>query len=95
MYRKLFAYIEQHSVSQLTTEEETLIEKAFQYRKLRKKQYFLQEGDVCKYVGFIVKGAMRQFNVDDKGIEHIVYLFTEKNHWASDRERSIMLTNEG
>lgn len=91
MYKKLFAYIEQHSVSQLTTEEETLIEKTFQYKKLRKKQYFLQEGDVCKYVGFIVKGAMRQFSVDDKGTEHIVHLFIE-NYWASDRESSIMLT---
>ena len=51
----------------------------------------MQEGEVCKYVGFIVKGAMRQYSVDDKGVEHIVHLYIE-NYWAGDRESSIMLT---
>ena len=46
---------------------------------------------MCKYAGFIVKGAMRQYSVDDKGVEHIVHLFIE-NYWANDRESSIMLT---
>ena len=91
MHKNLFAYINQYSTSQLTDEEKILIERAFQPKKLRKKQYFLQEGDVCKYVGFILKGAMRQYSVDDKGVEHIVHLYIE-NYWASDRESSIMLT---
>ena len=91
MHKNLFAYINQHISSPLTTEEEALIEAAFQPKKLRKKQYFLHEGEVCKYVGFIVKGAIRQYSVDDKGVEHIVHLYLE-NYWATDRESSIMLT---
>lgn len=91
MHKKLYDYINQHSSLPLTNEEELLVEKAFQLKKLRKKQYFLQEGDVCKYVGFIVKGAVRQYTVDDKGVEHIVHLYIE-NYWATDRESSIMLT---
>lgn len=91
MHKNLITYINQHTGSFLTIEEETLIETTFNPKKLRKKQYFLQEGEVCKYVGFIVKGAMRQYSVDDKGVEHIVHLFVE-NYWASDRESSIMLT---
>jgi len=91
MYKNLITYINQHTGSSLTIEEESLIEATFQPKKLRKKQYFLHEGEVCKYVGFIVKGAMRQYSVDDKGVEHIVHLFVE-NYWASDRESSIMLT---
>jgi CRP-like cAMP-binding protein len=51
----------------------------------------LEEGNVCKYVGFIIKGAMRQYSVDDKGVEHIVQLYIE-NYWASDRESAVMLT---
>jgi len=51
----------------------------------------LQEGQVCKYSAFIVKGAMRQYSVDDKGVEHIVRLLIE-NWWASDRESYVMLT---
>ncbi|PXY46862.1 Crp/Fnr family transcriptional regulator [Flavobacterium hydrophilum] len=91
MHAKLIAYISQYANLPLTSEEQALIVATFQPKKLRKKQYFLQEGDVCKYAGFIVKGAMRQYSVDDKGAEHIVHLFIE-NYWANDRESSTMLT---
>jgi len=91
MHHNLITYINKHNTSLLTREEEALIEAAFQPKKLRKKQYFLQEGEVCKYTGFIVKGAMRQYSVDEKGVEHIVHLYIE-NYWATDRESSIMLT---
>ncbi|MBB6002528.1 Crp/Fnr family transcriptional regulator [Arcicella rosea] len=91
MYKNLLAYINQYANLPLTSKEEALIEATFQPKKLRKKQYFLQEGDVCKNVGFIVKGAMRQYSIDDKGVEHIVHLYIE-NYWAGDRESSIMLT---
>lgn len=91
MHEKLIAYISQYTSLSPTSEEQALITATFQPKKLRKKQYFLQEGDVCKYAGFIVKGAMRQYSVDDKGVEHIVHLFIE-NYWANDRESSTMLT---
>lgn len=84
MHAKLIAYISQYANLPLTSEEQALIIATFQPKKLRKKQYFLQEGDVCKYAGFIVKGAMRQYSVDNKGVEHIVHLFIE-NYWANDR----------
>ena len=91
MHNIFFAYVNQHSKYPLTKDEETLITAAFQPKKLRKKQYFLQEGDVCKHTAFVVKGAMRQYSVDAKGVEHVVNLFIE-NYWASDRESMIMLT---
>lgn len=91
MYDKLISYINRYASIPLTKEEEALIVTAFQPKKYRKKQYFLQEGDVCKYAGFIVKGAMRQYRVDDKGVEHMVQLYIE-NYWANDRESSSMLT---
>ena len=91
MHKNLFDYINQHTTLPLTSEDEALIVTTFQPKKLRKKQYFLQEGNVCKYVGFIVKGAMRQYSVDDKGVEHIVHMYIE-NWWVSNRESAIMLT---
>lgn len=91
MHSKLLDYIRQHATSPLSSDEETLIVAAFQLKKIRKKQYFLEEGNVCKYVGFIVKGAMRQYSVDDKGAEHIVHLYIE-NYWVSDRESAVMFT---
>lgn len=91
MHKNLISYINQYATSPLTIDDEALIVATFQPKKLRKKQYFLQEGDVCKYAGFIVKGAMRQYRVDEKGVEHMVQLFIE-NYWANDRESSTMLT---
>ena len=91
MHEALYKYIKTHSSTPLTESEMEVIKKTFVPKKLRKRQYFLQEGNVCKYGGFIVKGAMRQYSVDDKGAEHIVQLYIE-NYWASDRESAIMFT---
>lgn len=91
MYDNLISYINKQSSMALSDEEEALVKAVFHPKKLRKRQYFLQEGDVCKYYGFIVKGAMRHFSVDDKGAEHIVHLAVE-NWWVGDRESYTMLT---
>ena len=51
----------------------------------------MQEGEVCKYSAFILKGSMRQFSVDAKGIEHVIH-FGIENWWVGDRESLTMLT---
>ena len=91
MFDSLFKYINSYISTPLTSEQEALIEQTLTPKRFRKKQYLLQEGEVSKYAAFIVKGAMRQYTVDDKGSEHIVQLYIE-NWWAVDRESFIMLT---
>jgi CRP-like cAMP-binding protein len=56
----------------LTTEEEAQIKNYLTPKKLRKKQYLLQEGDICKTIAFIEKGALRAYSVDDNANEHII-----------------------
>jgi CRP-like cAMP-binding protein len=56
----------------LTAEEEALIKNYLTPKKLRKKQYLLQDGDVCKSIAFIEKGALKSYSVDDNGSEHII-----------------------
>jgi CRP-like cAMP-binding protein len=85
MYDLLIKYFNSYSTTSLTEKEIGLIENVFVPKKFRRRQYLLQEGEVCKYTAFIVKGAMRQYTVDDKGEEHIVRLSIEK-WWATDRE---------
>ena len=85
MYDSLIKYFNSYTTTPLNEGEIELIESVFQSKKFRKRQYFLQEGDVCKYTAFIVKGAMRQYTVDDKGEEHIARLSIE-NWWVNDRE---------
>ncbi|PWT70425.1 MAG: cyclic nucleotide-binding protein [Bacteroidetes bacterium] len=91
MHETLIQHINSHASTPLTESDIDIVKNIFTPRRIRKRQYFLQEGDVCKYMGFVVKGAMRQYSVDDKGTEHIVRLYIE-NWWAGDRESFVMLT---
>jgi CRP-like cAMP-binding protein len=61
----------------LTAEEEADIKKYLSPKKLRKKQYLLQEGDVCKNIAFVEKGALRAYSVDDTGSDHIIQFALE------------------
>ena len=54
-------------------------------KKLRKKQYLLQEGDICHYNSFIAKGCMRLYHVGNNGAEHILK-FAVENWWIADYE---------
>jgi len=91
MHEALIKYINSYATTPLSESEMELIRNTFIPKKFRKRQYFLQEGEVCKYSAFIVKGAMRQYSVDEKGAEHIIRLSIE-NWWAVDRESFVMLT---
>jgi CRP-like cAMP-binding protein len=53
-------------------------------KKIRKHQYLLQEGDVCRQNIFISKGCLRSYSVDDNGMEHIIK-FAIENWWIGDR----------
>lgn len=58
MYDAFFHYLREFSPKPLTDEEKALIMQYFTPFKLRKRQYSLQAGDICKKFAFIVKGAM-------------------------------------
>lgn len=60
----------------LTGEEEERIKSYLTPKKIRKKQYLLQEGDVCKSMAFVEKGLLREYLVDDAG-EHIIQFALE------------------
>src|SRR6478735_10160922 len=90
-FKAFFDYIEEISGTMLSEDDKHLLMAHFKPKKLRKRQYFLQEGDVCKYIGFIVKGSARTFTVDEKGNEHILKLSLE-NWWLADFESFYLLT---
>lgn len=85
MHRVFIDYINSKIGTQLKPEEEQLLLQTFVQKKLRKRQYLLQEGDVCRLAGFIVKGAFKQYTVDKTGKESILGLYLE-NWWVGDRE---------
>lgn len=84
----LYHYFEQKSGLPLTEEEKSHIESSFKLKKLRKKQYLQQEGDICKHMGFVIKGSARMFSVDDRGHEYILR-FGMEGWWLGDYESYI------
>lgn len=81
MYEKLRRNISE-KIS-LSEQEWTLCKTFFAPKKYRKRQYMLQEGDVCKYTAFIEKGVMRSYSIDEKGNEHILQ-FGLEGWWITD-----------
>jgi CRP-like cAMP-binding protein len=51
---------------------------------LKKKQYLLRQGNVCRFHTFVCSGCLRSYRIDDNGCEHIFSL-SPANHWVSDR----------
>lgn len=80
-FQPLLDYI--NRLVQLDQAEEEKLCQLISYRKLLKGQYFLQQGDVCKFSGFIVSGCTKTFFVDEEGQEHVV-MFSVEDWWTSD-----------
>ncbi|MEO6228570.1 MAG: Crp/Fnr family transcriptional regulator [Ferruginibacter sp.] len=55
----------------------------FRSIQLKKKQYLLEEGKICKDNYFVVKGCLRLFFINEKGIEQTTQ-FAIENWWLSD-----------
>lgn len=83
MYEVFQHYLDQKIT--LTPQETEKIRSCAVVKKLRKRQYLLQEGDVWKYDAFITKGCVRTYSIDEKGVEHIMG-FAIENWWTGDRE---------
>lgn len=67
----------------LSEEEFEICKALFTPKKLRKKQFILQDGDVSKYQIFVTKGLLRSYTIDDRGSEHILQ-FALEGWWTAD-----------
>jgi CRP-like cAMP-binding protein len=67
----------------LTQSEWEEVKPFFIPKKLRKRQYLLNAGDVCQYFCFVEKGLLRSFSIDKNANEHTVQ-FAVEGWWISD-----------
>lgn len=72
-----------HKIIPLNTDEKRLVTELFKPRLYRKRQYVLQEGDICNQFNFIVRGCLRMYKVDNKGDIHIIQ-FAAENWWINN-----------
>ncbi|MEI2272491.1 Crp/Fnr family transcriptional regulator [Sphingobacterium sp. ML3W] len=49
---------------------------------LKKGDFFIREGDTCRYIGFIVHGAVKAYAIDNEGKENIT-CFKFENEFAT------------
>jgi CRP-like cAMP-binding protein len=70
MYELFFQHFDKKV--KLDEDEKHFLKAFLTPKKLRKKQYLLQAGDIAKSYAFIEKGAMKAYSVDESGIEHII-----------------------
>ena len=60
-----------------------LLKSFFIEKKLRKKQFLLQQGELCRYLSFVSKGILKSYILDEKGLQRI-NLFAFEGWWISD-----------
>jgi CRP-like cAMP-binding protein len=89
----MYSILKSHILSRvrLTEDEFNTAANYFTPKKIRRRQYLLQAGDVCRYLAFVSKGGLRSYSVDDKGEEHILQ-FAVEDWWIADMKS--FLTNQ-
>lgn len=83
MYPELLAHIKRYV--QLESYEEQLLCDSIELKILKKKEYLLEAGKLCKGDYFIVKGCLRQFYINKKLNEQIIN-FGLENWWIADQD---------
>ncbi|MBY0535606.1 MAG: Crp/Fnr family transcriptional regulator [Chitinophagaceae bacterium] len=67
----------------LTPEEIQYFTSTLKEKKLKKRQFLVQEGDVCRSTYFVNKGCLRSYYTDKDGVEHNIQ-FSIEDWWAGD-----------
>ena len=65
-----------------TDDELNLIDTYFEVEKLKKKEFLLQNGEVCDFIGYIESGTIRHFHIKD-GVEKTCDISFESS-WVTD-----------
>ena len=52
-------------------------------RKIKRRQFILQENDICRHYSFVTEGCFKMYGVDKSGKEHNLQ-FAAENDWIAD-----------
>ncbi len=81
MYKQLFESI--HEIVSLTDDEWELCKNSFRPKRMLKRQFLLQEGDVCRDLAFVETGALYSYTVDSDGNKHVIR-FAFEGWWMAN-----------
>lgn len=80
-FSAVIAYISRYV--QLTEDETSQVMGFLKITKVKKRQFIVQPGFVCRHKSYVVKGAFRAYLVDNKGRDHTL-AFAIEDWWISD-----------
>ena len=69
--------------TEITDEQFAEVRSYFTLKRIAKKENLLVEGQTCKAHYFVLKGILRKFFVNNKGVEHTTE-FAIENWWMTD-----------
>ena len=75
----------------LTEAEQQQLLSLLSYKKIKKKQFLIQAGDITKQAFFVTSGCLRSYSIDKNGFEHVLQ-FAPPGWWISDMRS--MITQE-
>lgn len=77
----LCAYFDRYLA--LDERERKALKERSRVRRLKKRGFILQEGEVCRSYNYVVEGCLRMYEIDVKGVEHNLQ-FALENEWIVD-----------
>ncbi|MFH7018270.1 Crp/Fnr family transcriptional regulator [Flavobacterium sp. FlaQc-47] len=81
MHKSLLQHIEK--IVTLESSEIDILESCLSTFTIKKKELILHEGQVCNTLYFILKGCIRQYIINSKGVEQTLQ-FGIENWWITD-----------
>lgn len=72
-----------NNILPLNDEEKAFVEEVFNDRRVKRRQFILQEGEVCMHNTFVLEGCFKMYFVDNSGKEHNLQ-FAIENWWIGD-----------
>lgn len=81
----MFEQINQHisRCAPITSHDRELFNSRLKPKSFKKKTFLLQQGDICKFEAYIVKGCVKKYYIDQNGDE-VILQFAVEDWWISD-----------
>ena len=81
----MFQEIDQHigRCAPISATELDIFHSKLKYKVFKKKSLLLQQGEICKFEAYIIKGCVKKYYLDQDGNE-VILQFAVEDWWVSD-----------
>ena len=71
------------NIMELTSDELDTITRFYKEKKVKKGEYVLRKGEICRFEGYVVEGCFKICAIDEEGIEKVLY-FAAQDWWVME-----------